>query len=437
MAKEDVLINIKGDQKDLDKAISKSNSSLKTLGSSVKSSGLAFAKLAAIGTAAMGALTLVSWKVTEGFKNYGVELDKVNKITGIGADKISQIAYAAEQEHASLTDLQTGWRRLSKSMSDADEGLAESVRSFDNVGVSIYDTTGQLKSLDVMTYEVADALKDMTNDTQKAALAQEIFGRSGMNLIPFFELGSKGIRELMQESKSLGNVWTNEMAQGAKIFDDKLTALSYTFKAVKWQIGNALMPEFEKITDWLISNKDWIKQSFEDIFKFETDEFGDTVVAELDKLKMWVDTNKGGLSNMWSGLITATDVAIMGIKILFISIAELYAFQKYMFSAGGQEELKNLQEVSAATLQVHQEFGQKPWVQSMINALTPTSQATSSTSRGDLIGKMSISSGASYGARMGVSAAQLISLRLDAETTKAFLGGLTVITTAREMTTGV
>ena len=163
--KADVLIDIKGDQKDLDKAIKKSNSGLKGMAKDAKASGIALAKMAAVGVAALGTVTYAAWNVTKGFKDYGVELDKTNKITGIGADKISQITYAAEQEHASIEDLQTGWRRLSKAMSDADEGLAESVRSFDSIGVSIYDATGQLKSLDVMTLDVADALKEMTNDT--------------------------------------------------------------------------------------------------------------------------------------------------------------------------------------------------------------------------------------------------------------------------------
>ncbi|MCK4820134.1 hypothetical protein KA005_30495, partial [bacterium] len=360
--KADVLIDIKGDQKDLDKAIKKSNSGLKGMAKDAKASGMALAKMAAVGVAALGTMTYAAWNVTKGFKDYGVELDKTNKITGIGADKISQIAYAAEQEHASIEDLQTGWRRLSKAMSDADEGLAESVRSFDSIGVSIYDATGQLKSLDVMTLDVADALKEMTNDTQKAALAQEIFGRSGMNLIPFFELGSDGIHDLMEESKALGNVWTDEMARGAKLFDDKLTALGYSFKAVKWQIGNALMPEFEKITDWFMTNKDWLIQTFKDIFKFDVENFGESVTIELDKIKTWTETNKDTLSDMWSGFITATDVAITGAKILLTSIATIIAAQRYVLAGFKEEDLETLREVSAKTLDVHIAAGEKPWM---------------------------------------------------------------------------
>ena len=103
--KAEVLIDIKGDSKDLNKAVADSNKSLKSMGTSAANAGAAFAKMAAVGVAALGALTYAAWDVTKGFKDYGVELDKTNKITGIGADAISQIAYAAEQEHASIEAL--------------------------------------------------------------------------------------------------------------------------------------------------------------------------------------------------------------------------------------------------------------------------------------------------------------------------------------------
>ena len=429
--KADVLIDIKGDQKNLDRALSKSKTGLRGMAKDAKASGMALAKMAAVGVAALGTVTYAAWNVTKGFKDYGVELDKTNKITGIGADKISQIAYAAEQEHASIEDLQTGWRRLSKAMSDADEGLAESVRSFDNIGVSIYNAEGGLKSLDVMTLEVADALKAMTNDTQKAALAQEIFGRSGMNLIPFFELGSDGIHDLMLESKALGNVWTDEMAAGAKLFDDKLTALGYSFKAVKWQIGNALMPEFEKITNWFMTNKDWLITTFKDIFKFDVENFGETVTNELDEIKKWTETNKDTLSDMWSGFITATDAAITGAKILLTSVATIIAAQRYVLAGFKKEDLETLREVSAKTLDVHIAAGEKPWMQTMVSALTsgkPREVSTRGTPQATMW-----QPGPSF--RGDVSRALTI-LKLDSNATNALLTGKAVSVTSQAATTG-
>jgi hypothetical protein len=428
----DVMVQIKGDQKDLDKALRSSKSSLKNFSSSAVSTGAALAKMAAIGAVAIAGLTYASWNLTKGFKDYGIQLDKISKSTGVNAEATSQMAYAAEQEHASLEDLQTGWRKLSKTMGDADEGLAESLRSFDALGLSIHDNTGQLKTLDSMTLEIADALKNMANDTQKAALAQDLFGRSGMNLIPFFELGSEGINLLMKESKDLGNVWTNEMAAGAKLFDDKLTALNYSFKAVKWQIGNALMPEFEKITDWFMTNKDWLIQTFKDIFKFDVENFGETITNELDEIKKWTETNKDTLSDTWSGFITATDVANTGVKILLTSVATVIAAQRYVLAGFKKEDLETLRDVSAKTLDVHIAAGEKPWMQNLVASLgeldVPREVSTRGTPQANIF-----QPGPSF--RGDVSRALTI-LKLDSNATNALLTGKAISVTSQAATSG-
>lgn len=291
----DVLINFKGDHKDLDNAIGGSKSSLTQFASSARSATGALIKIGAAGAVAMAGLTFAAWKATTSFSDYGVELDKAMKVTGLGAQTITEMAYAAEQEHASIEDLQKGWGRLSKSMLGANDGLATSKRIFDELGVSILDNHGNLKKVDVMTLEVADAFKGMTDDTKKAALAQELFGKSGINLIPFLEMGSKGIQELGADSKRLGNIWTDDMAASSKKFDDKLTELRYSLRTTKWALGNELMPEFDKIVDWLMENSDWMKTTFTEIFDIEVTEFGDLAVKQLDKIKNWVDENKSSM----------------------------------------------------------------------------------------------------------------------------------------------
>ena len=432
----DVMVQIKGDQKDLDKALRSSKSSLKNFSSSAISTGAALAKMAAIGAVAIAGLTYASWNLTKGFKDYGVQLDKISKSTGVNAEATSQMAYAAEQEHASLEDLQTGWRKLSKTMGDADEGLAESLRSFDALGLSIYDNTGQLKNLDSMTLEIADAFKDMTNDTQKAALAQDLFGRSGMNLIPFFELGSEGINSLMRESVELGNVWSDDMAAGAKVFDDKLTALNYSFTAVKWQIGNALLPEFEKITDWFLDNKTWLITTFAEIFDIDMKSIGDDVITNLDRIKTWIDDNKTGLGGLWDDFRTATDMSITSVKVLFTSMAELAAFSAFLKSGGGQAEWENLQRTSASTAEMYQDIGQKPWAQDIVSAFQPSEapQRYPTPELANGYSQFRLFTPGSGLERISQATSKLITLKLDANATRDLLSGTEI--TASAVVTG-
>ena len=258
-ASKDIIIKIKGDNKNFNSAIAKTDSSMKGFAGKMKQhSGAIKAGLIGIGVAATAAFALAIKSTI----SYGVEVDKVRKITGMTAETITSLAYAAEQEHTSLDALQTGWRRLSRAMSDADEGLAESKRTFDALGISIYDNEGQLKSMESMTLEISDAFAGMQNDTKKAALAQELFGRSGSEMIPFLEMGAEKIRDLQEVAVELGIVMSDEMVDNSKQFGDQMTFMSFALKGVAVSLGTELLPPLIEFSDNIIKliGQGWLKR---------------------------------------------------------------------------------------------------------------------------------------------------------------------------------
>lgn len=258
-ASKDIIIKIKGDNSNFNTALKKTDASMKGFAGKMKQhSGAIKAGLAGIGIVAAAAFTMA----VKSTISYGIEVDKVRKITGMTAETITSLAYAAEQEHTSIESLQTGWRRLSKAMSDADDGLLESKRTFDTLGISIYDNEGQLKSMEVMTLEIAEAFKGMENDTKKAAMAQELFGRSGSEMIPFLEMGADKIRTLQEEAESLGIVMSDEMVDNSKKFGDQMTLMTSALKGVAVSISTDLLPPLIEFSDWVIEmiDKGWLKR---------------------------------------------------------------------------------------------------------------------------------------------------------------------------------
>src|SRR5207237_10783621 len=66
--------------------------------------------------------------------------------------------------------------------------LAEASRplqmAFQQLGVSIYESNGQLRGESDVMMQVADAFKKMPDGAEKAGLAMKLFGKSGADLIP-------------------------------------------------------------------------------------------------------------------------------------------------------------------------------------------------------------------------------------------------------------
>ena len=247
--KESILIRIKGDNKDLKKKLGESDRHMSSFAKNMKKhSGAIKAGLVGVGVAAVaiGAKMFTSTVAT------GVQLDKMNKTLGISVEQLGRFTYALNQEHASIEVFQIGMKRLSKAMFDADEGLAESVRTFENLNISLYDTAGGLRNVDDVMMETADIFMNMTNNTEKAALAQEMFGKSGMELIPFLEMGSEGINALGMEAEELGIIMSGQTAKDMKAFDDEMTKMKGAVKGVSMQIGTILLPIMKDLLGMLI-----------------------------------------------------------------------------------------------------------------------------------------------------------------------------------------
>ena len=154
------------------------------------------------------------------------------------------------------TDLKTyekGLARLSKNIVDADQGLSTAKKGFTDLGLSIKDSNGVMKTSEELVFEVADQFKKMPDGVLKSAKAQEIFGKSGKNLINTLNLGSEGMRGQMEEAKKLGLVFDQVAGEEAEKFNDTLLRLKQTGNGTLAEMGEELIPlvteTMESLTD--------------------------------------------------------------------------------------------------------------------------------------------------------------------------------------------
>lgn len=200
--------------------------SLKMIGSSV----------AVFGGAITGALALA----TESFANAGDEIHKMALRTGVSAEGLSELAFAAEQSGASLSVIEKGIKGMQRSLFDAERGSSEMVDSLEILGLTAADLTGKLPE-DQFTI-LADAIGGIEDPSKRAAVAMKIFGKSGAEMLPLFSEGAGGIAKLRQEANELGRTMTGADAQAAADYTDAMNRMKSVVVGLKNQIGSALAP---------------------------------------------------------------------------------------------------------------------------------------------------------------------------------------------------
>jgi len=216
----------------------------------------------ALSVATAGAVTsLVA--IAKSAANTGDNLQKMSLRTGVSVKTLSGLAHAAKISGTDLSNVENGLRLVAKKALDADRGLLTARRSFEALGINVKDGAGNLKSADSIMLEVADKLKNMKDQTKAAALAQELFGRSGTQLLPMLKEGSAGIQALVTENERLGGSWEKAGADSAAGFNDAMARLIAVFSGLKNQIGQAIIPVLTllagKMTEISLKAVDWVK----------------------------------------------------------------------------------------------------------------------------------------------------------------------------------
>src|SRR6185369_16747709 len=108
--------------------------------------------------------------------------------------------------------------------------------------------------LDEALLKISDGLKGLNSPAARTAAAIDIFGKSGAQLLPMLQDGSKVIAELADEAKNLGISFSRVDAAKVEAANDALTRVGEVFQGVWNTMAIQLAPIIEaiavKFTDW-------------------------------------------------------------------------------------------------------------------------------------------------------------------------------------------
>ena len=295
MTKEELLVSINADDnasKVLGNVHDNLENSLGKKGFAGKIAPLAKAGFLAVGAAAVGvAAGIVA--ITKSVASAGDEFQKMSLRTGVSSENLSTLGYAAERSGSNLATLENGFRRLSANAADAARGTGEAKESFAALGISVVTANGQLKSSDDLLLELADKFKGLKDDTAAAALAQDIFGKSGTQLLPLLKEGKDGIQALQERARALGIEFSTTAANDSAAFEDAMLDLSTAFTGIKNTIGTQFLPVFSEAVGWFtqgvvavgtfIESAGGISEMFQDVLTMGSG-FAEGMGEHIDKV---------------------------------------------------------------------------------------------------------------------------------------------------------
>ena len=206
---------------------------------------------AAIGVAAVAAAVAIG----DGVKS---AIDRVSRIAEL-AEKfgapVKLIGAFATEGKVAIETLSAGFEHLTQNMQEVVSGNVTSAaaRSFAAIGVSVTDATDRLRPINDVLSDVADRFATYRDGVEKTALATNLFGKAGYDMLPILNEGSAGFDELTEGAAAAGTAIDAVTAAAAINLKANVDTLSTGFETFSNKLAVALLPTLDRVIEKVVA----------------------------------------------------------------------------------------------------------------------------------------------------------------------------------------
>lgn len=241
---EGVLDDLTNGEKDADNAADDLSKGITESGDAAEKSKDGFtvlkgalASLAAAGIQAAASavrdLARDTWEATKSAAAFADDITTLSEQTGISRERLQEFKYMEDMIDVSTETMTGSMAKLIRNMSSARDGSGAAADAFATLGVSVTDANGNLRNNQDVFNDTIDALAQVSNETERDALAMSLFGKSAQDLNPLIEAGGERIAELTEEAHNMGYVMSEESLDSLNDVQDGLDRFTVTLDGVK------------------------------------------------------------------------------------------------------------------------------------------------------------------------------------------------------------
>lgn len=261
----------------------------------------------AVGAAVAGIATLAAKGISnlvEGIKQTADVAGNVQDAStrmGISAEEFQKVAFAAEQSGISMGTMESAAKKLKASGSN-------------------------------LTFTQAiNELSQISDKSEQAARAQELFGKSAYELTPLLNEGADGIAALMAQADKYGLVMSNDAVAAGEAFGDSLSLMNQTIDATKNNLKAQFFPAMTDITTGIAGIVAGVDGSSEQLAQGISG-FIDTFVAIVPQV---VEIGTRVIEGLVNGIVQSMPQLITGIvSIITVILGGLVQMLPLLLNAG-------------------------------------------------------------------------------------------------------
>ncbi len=178
-------------------------------------------------------------------------LGKTSDQLGVSVEFLQAFQIAAEEAGSSSEGANKALLKFSKNIGEAGRGLKTQADLFKDLGVSIRDSSGNLKGTEQLLLETADGIAALGSSAEKNSALTNLFGRSGQQLFAILNQGGDAVAGLKDKMLELGIGISSEAVDAVERFNDTSNILSRQLNSLKDNVFAAFLPILQTFVNQL------------------------------------------------------------------------------------------------------------------------------------------------------------------------------------------
>lgn len=214
-----------------------------------RSIGQGLKTAAGIGAAAVTAVTAGAVALGSAFASgasqiasYGDNIDKMSQKMGLTAQAYQEWDFILEHSGASIDSMQRGMMTLTMAAENGSDAFAA-------LGMSQEQVASM--SQDDLFAATVEGLQGISDEGERAALAQKLLGSAAKELGPLLNTSAEDTEAMRQQVHDLGGVMSDEAVKASAQFQDSLQNMKTALNGVKAQMMSQFLPSMSKVMDGL------------------------------------------------------------------------------------------------------------------------------------------------------------------------------------------
>lgn len=220
--------------------------------------GLVIAGSTLVTTALTGHSAIM--KMADDTIKFGNELGRLSLQTNVSVENLQKLRFASMMLDGNFDSLKNGVKTLTARLAGVADGLEKPTAALEELSDVIFDTNGNMKSMDEIFPALLKQLADMPDTLERDIKLQKIFGAQFQEIKPLLAEGGEALQAYMDKASEYG-ILTAEQIGLIDSYSDKVAEIGFAWESIKQQVAINALPAMDALKQAYLDNWDAIAKT--------------------------------------------------------------------------------------------------------------------------------------------------------------------------------